>query len=122
VPGWHHHPGRFPALGGSREGIVAPALKASPKHSCDIGRPLFEPLARHKGISQPTIDMDDNFKVERWDDYHHIEKTHAICECLTAARGAFHAVVAEWPDKRFTLRNGARVILEHPKPQRDSVV
>jgi len=63
--------------------------------------------------------VDTRFKVERWTDTgQHIEKELAVCECVIAARGAFRAAVEEWPDKRFTLRQGIRVLEEHPRPER----
>ena len=37
-----------------------------------------------------------------------------LASIIIAARGAFRAAVAEWPDKRFTLRQGIRVLQEYP--------
>lgn len=58
--------------------------------------------------------MDHRFKVERWNERGGIEKELAVCEDIVAARGAFRAAVAEWPDARLTLRQGIRVLAEHP--------
>lgn len=63
--------------------------------------------------------MDMRFKVERWSaNRQSVEKELAICDDIIAARGAFRAAVAEWPDKRFTLRQGIRVLEEYPEPKR----
>ena len=62
--------------------------------------------------------MDLKFRVERWNATGGIEKELAVCEDIVAARGAFRAAVAEWPEARLTLRSGIRIIAEHPEPER----
>jgi len=60
-----------------------------------------------------------NQKVERWSkDGQHIEKVVAECDDVTAARGAYRAVVEAWPEARWTLRQAIRVLAEHPDPRR----
>jgi hypothetical protein len=66
------------------------------------------------------MQLEPHYRIDRWDTGRNkIERCHAIAESLPAGRGAFNACVSEWPDKTFTLRNGARVLLEHPPFKRD---
>jgi hypothetical protein len=71
----------------------------------------------HYSFQAAEASVDLNFRVERWTkNGQTVEKVLAVCDDIVAARGAF-AAVAEWPDKRFTLRQGIRVLDEHPPPK-----
>ena len=45
----------------------------------------------------------------------HIRWTVAASGSIVLARAAFDAAVAEWPNERFTLRNGIMLMREHPE-------
>jgi len=51
-----------------------------------------------------------DWKVEQWSERDAIERVFAICDRLDVGLAAFDASVAAYPDKRITLRHGARVI------------
>jgi hypothetical protein len=57
-----------------------------------------------------------SFRVELWDRH-----AKQICWTIAAAgnvfiaQAAFDAAVGEWPHERFTLRQGIRLIREHPR-------
>jgi hypothetical protein len=55
------------------------------------------------------------YRVELWDEYaQHIRWVVAAAGTIAIDRAAFEAAVASYPEQRFTLRNRALVILEHP--------
>jgi hypothetical protein len=58
-----------------------------------------------------------SFHVELWDRHAlHIRWLVAAAGNFALAQAAFDAAAREWPDQRFTLRQGIRVIREHPDP------
>jgi hypothetical protein len=59
-----------------------------------------------------------SFKVELWDRYaNHVRWVVAAAGTVTIGHAAFDAAVANWPDERFTLRQGIMLIREHlPNP------
>jgi hypothetical protein len=61
------------------------------------------------------MDEDLEFKLEIWDERGNIERLLARFAVVMVARGAFEIALREYPDRRLTLRHGARVICEHPK-------
>jgi hypothetical protein len=57
-----------------------------------------------------------NFRVELWDRFgNQIRWVVAAAGSVTVANAAFDAAVANWPNERFTLRNGILLIREHPQ-------
>jgi hypothetical protein len=58
-----------------------------------------------------------NFRVELWDKYAlHIRWTVAAVGHIYIAQAAFDEAVKQFPEQRLTLRQGIRVIQEHPPP------
>ena len=54
------------------------------------------------------------FRVELWDrDAQHIRWVVAASSSVAIAHAALDAAIANYPDRRFTLRNGILVIREH---------
>ena len=54
------------------------------------------------------------FKVELWDRYaNHVRWVVAATSTVAIAHVAFDAAIANWPDERFTLRQGIMLIREH---------
>jgi hypothetical protein len=72
-------------------------------------------------ISSPNLhDIANlNYRVELWDKYAlHIRWTVAAVGHIYIARAAFDEAVKTFPDERLTLRQGIRVISEHPERPR----
>src|SRR5262245_61846649 len=61
-----------------------------------------------------TPSTDWRFKVEKWNEKGCIEKELALCENLMCAIAAFDAAVREFPNATLTMRQGIRVLREHP--------
>ena len=60
-----------------------------------------------------------SFRVELWDRYAlHIRWVVAAAGTVTIAHAAFDQAVKNWPDERFTLRQGMLLIREHPERPR----
>jgi hypothetical protein len=56
-----------------------------------------------------------SFRVELWDRHaKQIRWVIAASGNVFIAQAAFDAAVTEWPQERFTLRHGIRLICEHP--------
>ena len=54
------------------------------------------------------------FRVEMWDrNDQHIRWVIAAASNVTVGHAALDAAIANYPDQRFTLRNGIRVIRQH---------
>ena len=61
-----------------------------------------------------------NFRIELWERYaEQVRWTIAASGSIVLARAAFEAATKEWPNERFTLRNGIMLMREHPKRQRE---
>jgi hypothetical protein len=73
--------------------------------------------AHDKGIKAAAVRQGDlPFKVERWNaDDSHIEGVIAAADNVIVARAAFEAAVKAHPAARITLRDGIRVIEQHPR-------
>jgi hypothetical protein len=57
-----------------------------------------------------------SFRVELWDRHaQHVRWMIAAAGTITIAQATFEAAVREWPHERFTLRQGIRLIREHPR-------
>lgn len=57
-----------------------------------------------------------SFKVELWDRYaNHVRWVVAAAGTVTIGHAAFEAAIANWPDERFTLRQGIMLMREHPE-------
>jgi hypothetical protein len=57
-----------------------------------------------------------NFRIELWERRtEHIRWTVAASGSIVLARAAFDAAVKEWPNERFTLRNGIMLMRKHPE-------
>lgn len=60
-----------------------------------------------------------NYRVELWDRFgNQIRWVVAAAGTVTVAHAAFDAAVANWPNERFTLRQGILLIREHPPDKR----
>jgi hypothetical protein len=60
-----------------------------------------------------------SYRVELWDKYaDHIRWTVAASGSIVLARAAFDAAIKEWPDERFTLRQGIMLMREYPERAR----
>jgi hypothetical protein len=60
-----------------------------------------------------------NYRVELWDRYAlHVRWIVAAAGTVSVAHAAFDEAVKNWPDQRFTLRNGIQTIREHPARKR----
>jgi hypothetical protein len=56
-----------------------------------------------------------SFRVELWDRHaDRIRWTVAAAGSVVLAHAAFEAAVQNWPQERFTLRQGVMLIREHP--------
>ena len=70
-------------------------------------------------LANPNLhDIPGNFRdrVELWDrEGNHLRWVVAACGNISIAHAAFEAAIANWPHERFTLRQGALLIREHPK-------
>jgi hypothetical protein len=70
-------------------------------------------------LANPNLHDIANFsyRVELWDKYAlHIRWTVAPVGHIYIARAAFDEAVKQFPEQRLTLRQGIRVIQEHPSP------
>ncbi len=69
-------------------------------------------------LANPNLhDLNSNmtFRVELWDRHAmHIRWVVAAANSIPVASAAFDAAIASWPDQHFTLRQGIRVLREHP--------
>src|ERR1700733_2269679 len=55
------------------------------------------------------------FRVEMWDQSdQHIRWVIAASASVAVGHAAMDAAIANYPDQRFTLRNGIQVIRQHP--------
>jgi len=70
-------------------------------------------------LANPNLhDIPGNFqnRVELWDrEGVHLRWVVAAAGNVSIGRAAFEAAIANWPHERFTLRQGALLIREHPK-------
>jgi hypothetical protein len=56
-----------------------------------------------------------SYRVELWDRHsQHVRWVVAAAGTVTIAHAAFDAAVVNWPRERFTLRQGIKLIREHP--------
>jgi hypothetical protein len=56
------------------------------------------------------------FRVEMWDcNDQHIRGVIAASASVVVGHAALDAAIANYPDQRFTLRNGMLVIRQHPR-------
>jgi hypothetical protein len=56
------------------------------------------------------------FWVEMWDGSdQHVRWVIAASASVTVGHAAMDAAIANYPDQRFTLRNGIQVIRQHPR-------
>src|SRR6202042_202965 len=63
------------------------------------------------------------FRVEMWDQSdQHIRWVIAASASVSVGHAAMDAAIANYPDQRFTLRNGILVIRQHPRTQRCAVL
>jgi len=71
-----------------------------------------------RGLANPNLhDIPSHlpFRVEMWDRAdQHIRWVVSASSSLAVAHAAFDAAVANYPEQRFTLRNGILVIRQHP--------
>jgi hypothetical protein len=57
-----------------------------------------------------------SFRVEMWDQSdQHIRWVIAASASVAIGHAAMDAAIANYPDQRFTLRNGILVIRQHPR-------
>ena len=55
------------------------------------------------------------FRFEMWDPTDkHIRWVISASACVFVSHAAMDAAIANYPDQRFTLRNGIQVIRQHP--------
>ena len=55
------------------------------------------------------------FRVEMWDQSDQVRWMMAASASVAIGRAAMDAAIANYPDQRFTLRNGILVIRQHPR-------
>jgi hypothetical protein len=70
-----------------------------------------------RALANPNLHDITNltYRVELWDKYAvHIRWTVAAIGHISIAQAAFDEAVKAWPGQRLTLRQGIRVIREHP--------
>ena len=69
-------------------------------------------------LSNPNLHDIANmsFRVELWDRHAlHVRWVVAAAGTVTVAHAAFEQAIKNWPDQRFTLRQGIMLIREHPR-------
>ena len=54
-------------------------------------------------------------RVEMWDGAYHVRWVIAALASVAVGHAAMDAAIANYPDQRFTLRNGIHVIRQHPR-------
>jgi hypothetical protein len=60
-----------------------------------------------------------SFRIELWDHHaNHVRWVIAAAGTVTVAHAAFEAAITNWPNERFTLRQGITLIREHPPERR----
>jgi hypothetical protein len=59
-----------------------------------------------------------HYRIDRWGHGGRLEEEAAFIGDLQAARAAFQQLVERYPDRLWTLRQGARLIAEHPERTR----
>jgi hypothetical protein len=60
-----------------------------------------------------------SFRIELWERHaEHIRWTVAASGSIVLAHAAFDAAIKEWPQERFTLRNGIMLMREYPPTKR----
>jgi hypothetical protein len=62
-----------------------------------------------------SIPCDLPFRVEMWDGAYHVRWVIAALASVAVGQAAMDAAIANYPDQRFTLRNGIHVIRQHPR-------
>ena len=73
-------------------------------------------LRQHANPNLPDIPTNLPFRVELWDRHdQHIRWVIAASSSVAIGHAALYTAIANYPDQRFTLRNGIRVIRQHPK-------
>jgi hypothetical protein len=50
-----------------------------------------------------------------WDGAYHVRWVIAALASVAVGHAAMDAAIANYPDQRFTLRNGIHVIRQHPR-------
>jgi hypothetical protein len=101
-------------LAQDRRPMAADSCPPSGKEVADRlkGRP------RQTGLRVGLHDIPRNlpFRVEMWDQSdQHIRWVIAASASVAVGHAAMDAAIANYPDQRFTLRNGILVIRQHPR-------
>lgn len=69
-------------------------------------------------LENPNLHDIENmtFRVELWDRHaQHVRRVVAAAGTVSIGHAAFDEAVKNWPDERFTLRQGINLIREHPQ-------
>ena len=67
-------------------------------------------------LANPNFPRNLLFRVEMWDQSdQHIRWVIAASASAALGHAAMDAAIANYPDQRFTLRNGILVIRQHPR-------
>jgi hypothetical protein len=81
----------------------------------------FEVHGLLRELSNPNLHAiaNMNFRVELWDRFgNQIRWVVAAAGTVSIAHAAFEAAITNWPNERFTLRQGIMLIREHPPERR----
>jgi hypothetical protein len=77
---------------------------------------LDELLRRLANPNLHDIPRNLPFRVEMWDQSdQHVRWVIAASASVAVGHAAMDAAIANYPDQRFTLRNGIQVIRQHPR-------
>jgi len=82
--------------------------------------PRFTAASMHcfGNMENPNLHDIENmtFRVELWDRHaQHVRRVVAAAGTVSIGHAAFDEAVKNWPDERFTLRQGINLIREHPQ-------
>jgi hypothetical protein len=73
-----------------------------------------DPLSRPRRADRRAGEL--NYRIDLWSpDGHRHDRIVAFIDDLFVAKAAFEKIVERHPDQRWTLRQGAHVISEHPE-------
>ena len=98
-----------------------PAVHARPAGAATRPRAYFRVDELLRELENPNLHDIANMqsRVELWTaDGQHVRWVVAATANITIGHAAFDAAVANWPNERFTLRQGVLLIREHPERAR----
>ena len=92
-----------------------------------LHRDVFETSCRLNRLARtlsngnlPNVPAGLNYAIEMWDRHSQcVRWTIALCGTSTIARGAFDVAVKNYPNERWTLRQGIRLLQEHEPAKGD---